>query len=130
MRRPLRLVGIAGLFLLAFLVFSLLRSFLHMDEAPLKEAQVSKSSRALTIQNASAERWTNCTAAVEADRPYTSQVFDLPPGKELEIPLRNFIARDGIRFNPWVYGARRVVLECGSTDYRRMAVFEFRLLKS
>jgi len=101
-----------------------------MDEAHLKGAQVSKSARLLIIKNASPAQWTNCTVAVEADKTYTSQQFDLPAGREFEIPLRNFIARDGLRFNPWAYAASRVLLECGSTDYRQIAVFDYRVLHS
>ena len=130
MKRALQIVGVVALVVLAFLVYSLARSLLQIDEAPLKGAQVSKSARLLVITNASAKQWTNCTVAVEADKTYSSRAFNLPAGREFEIPLRDFIARDGLRFNPLAYIAKRVVVECGSSDYRQIAVFEFRLLHS
>jgi hypothetical protein len=130
MKRALQVAGVVALVVLAILIYSLLRSFLRMDEAPLKGAQISKSARLLVVTNASPAQWTNCTVAVEADKTYVSRPFDLPAGREFEVPLRDFIARDGLRFNPWAYAAKRVVLECGNTDYRQIAVFEYRLLHS
>jgi hypothetical protein len=130
LKRALQIIGVVGLVVFAFLIYSVLRSSLQIDEAPLTGAQVSKSARLLIIENASPKQWKDCRVTVEADKTYTSQAFDLAAGREFEIPLRNFIARDGLRFNPWAYLAKRVLIECGSADYRQIAVFEFRLLRS